>query len=127
MTTNEGAELRAPAMTTDDDPASGRPASSWWHRGHPVFTPLSGFFTGLVVVIAVPGVFGALLTTFLGSDTAERVFPFVLVILGIPLVLLAVPRTRTFGRYMLIGMVTTAIVVIGVGALTLWLLIANDA
>ena len=34
--------------------------------------------------------------------------------LAVPIVLIAIPRTRRFGRYMLLGMLATAVVVIGV-------------
>lgn len=98
----------------------------FWHRDHPVFTPLAGFFTGLLVAVAVPGVFGALLSSFLDDESVARVFPFTLAVVGVPLVLLAVPRTRRFGKYMLFGMVLTAVVVVAVAALTLWILISND-
>lgn len=122
----DAAALVEPAT---DEPATDEPdvaGPSWWHRSHPVFTPLSGFFTGLVVVIVVPGLFGAVLRGLFDYDTAEHLFPFAAVVLGVPLVLIAVPRTRRFGLYMLVGMLITAVVVICVAALTLWILIAND-
>ena len=102
------------------------PAPSWWHRDHPTFSALTGFFTGLVVVLVVPGGFAAVLRTLFDFDTAEDLFPFVLVMFAVPLVLIAVPRTRRFGRYMLLGMVATAAVVIGVAALVVWILIMTD-
>jgi len=103
-----------------------RAAPNWWHRGHPVFIRLSGFFTGLVVVILVPGTFGALLSWLFDDERAEELFPFSAIIFAVPLVLLAVPRTRRFGKYMLVGMVMTAVVVLAVAALTIWILIQND-
>src|SRR6478752_3156907 len=30
---------------------------SWWHRSHPTFAGLVGFFTGVAYVIIVPGVY----------------------------------------------------------------------
>ena len=39
-----------------------------------------------------------------------------------PIGLLAVPRTRRFGIYMVLGMVLTALVVLGVAALVLYYL-----
>jgi hypothetical protein len=102
------------------------PGPSWWHRDHPTFSALTGFFTGLVVVLVVPGGFAAVLRTLFDFDTAEDLFPFVLVMFAVPLVLIAVPRTRRFGRYMLLGMVATAAVVIGVAALVVWILIMTD-
>jgi 4-amino-4-deoxy-L-arabinose transferase-like glycosyltransferase len=119
-----GADAEAP----DDDAGEGdsRPEPSWWHRDHPTFTALTGFFTGLVVVIVVPGAFAAILRALFDYDTAEDLFPFVLVILAVPIVLIAVPRTRRFGKYMLLGMLATAAVVIGVAALVVWILILTD-
>jgi 4-amino-4-deoxy-L-arabinose transferase-like glycosyltransferase len=102
------------------------PDPSWWHRDHPTFSALTGFFTGLVVVLVVPGGFAAVLRTLFDYDTAEDLFPFVLVVFAVPLVLIAVPRTRRFGRYMLLGMLATAAVVIGVAALVVWILIMTD-
>lgn len=103
-----------------------KPAPSWWHRDHPTFSALSGFFTGLLVVIIVPGGFAAVLRTVFDYETAEELFPLVLVTLAVPLGLMVAPRTRRFGRYMLLGMLATAAVVLGVGALVVWILIQRD-
>jgi len=109
-----------------DDSEDTSPDPSWWHRDHPTFSALTGFFTGLVVVLVVPGGFAAVLRTLFDYDTAEELFPFVLVVFAVPLVLIAIPRTRRFGRYMLLGMLATAAVVIGVAALVVWILIMTD-
>lgn len=101
----------------------GERAPDWWHRDHPTFTALTGFFTGLAFVILVPGLFAAALGLIFEYHTAEDLFPFVLVTLAIPLGLVIAPRTRRFGRYMLIGMVTTALVVCGVAAVVLWYMV----
>ena len=106
--------------------ATPTPAPDWWHRDHPTFSALTGFFTGLAVVIVVPGAFAAVLRAMFDYDTAEELFPFVLTVLAVPLVLIVIPRTRRFGRYMLLGMLATAIVVIGVAALVVWILIKTD-
>lgn len=98
----------------------------WRHRDHPVFTPLSGFFTGLVAAVLLPTVFGAVLSTMFSDRTTGELLPLSVVVLGIPLVLVAVPRTRRFGRYMLLGVVLTALVVLGVAALTLWILVSGE-
>jgi 4-amino-4-deoxy-L-arabinose transferase-like glycosyltransferase len=95
----------------------------WWHRDHPTFTALTGFFTGLVFVILVPGLFAAALGLIFEYHTAEDLFPFVLVTLVVPLGLVIAPRTRRFGQYMLIGMLATAIVVGGVAAVVLWYMV----
>lgn len=99
----------------------------WWHRDHPTFTALSGFFTGLTFVIVVPGLFIGLLSWLFADDTAEGLFPFVLVTLGVPIGLVIAPRTRRFGLYMLIGVVATALVVLGVGGLVLWYMLTYQS
>ena len=123
----ESADADSEAPQDDAGEGDGRPEPSWWHRDHPTFTALTGFFTGLVVVILVPGAFAAILRTLFDHDTAEELFPLVLVTLAVPIVLIAVPRTRRFGRYMLLGMLATAAVVIGVAALVVWILIQTDS
>ncbi|WP_206051553.1 hypothetical protein [Nocardioides ferulae] len=131
------AEAPAPAVGPAPDAASpeetaGDPTSSseaaaqppdWWHRDHPTFTPLSGFFTGLLFILLVPGTYAAVLGALFDTDTAESLFPFVLVTLAVPVTLVVVPRTRTFGRYMALGVVATALVVGGVAAAVLWYLV----
>jgi hypothetical protein len=94
--------------------------TDWWHRDHPTFTALTGFFTGLAFVIVVPGLFAGLLNLFVDYHTAEDLFPFVLVMLAVPIGLLVAHRTRRFGIYMVIGMLVTLLVVAGVSALVLW-------
>ena len=74
-------------MTTDqNETAEAAPSDErqpdWWHRDHPTFTALTGFFTGLAFVILVPGLFVALLRLVFDDDTAEDLFPFVLVMLA---------------------------------------------
>lgn len=108
------------AAETAPEPPPREP--DWWHRDHPTFASLTGFFTGLVFVIVVPGVFAGLLSAFVDDSTAEDLFPFVLVTLAVPLALVIVPRTRRFGRYMWLGMVLTLLVSAGVAAVVLWYL-----
>lgn len=112
-------------MSTEEQAAAAEP--SWWHRDHPTFTSLSGFFTGLLFVILVPGIYAGLLSVLVETETAEELFPLVLVTLGIPIALTIAPRTRRFGRYMLIGIVTTAVVVLVSAGLVLWILYSTDA
>jgi 4-amino-4-deoxy-L-arabinose transferase-like glycosyltransferase len=146
MNTDEGLrgrDERAPAEPSDadsdaeptepdqdpegsDDSGDSSPEPSWWHRDHPTFSALTGFFTGLLVVLVVPGGFAAVLRALFDFDTAEDLFPFVLVMFAVPLALIAIPRTRRFGRYMLLGMLATAAVVVGVAALVVWILIMTD-
>ncbi|MEZ0578888.1 hypothetical protein [Nocardioides sp. MH1] len=111
-----------------DDETSGRAGRlpDWWHRDHPVFVPLAGFFTGMVYIIVVPGAYGAILKGVLGYKRAEDLFPFVLLTLVVPIALLVPHRTRRFGRYMFFGVLATAIVVVGVALGVLWFLINRD-
>lgn len=101
----------------------GEAATDWWHRDHPTFEALAGFFTGLVFALVVPGVFAALLGSLFTLDTAEGLFPFVLLSLAVPIGLVARPGTRRFGAHMLLGIVTAVLVVAGVAALVLWVLV----
>jgi hypothetical protein len=117
---------QAPEPASPTDERQDR-TPDWWHRDHPTFTALSGFFAGLVFVILVPGLFIGLLHLLVDDETAEGLFPFVLVTLTVPIGLVVAPRTRRFGIYMLIGVVTTALVVGGVAALVLWYMITYEA
>ena len=99
--------------------------TDWWHRDHPTFTALSGFFTGMLFVTLVPGGFVGLLRLLFEYDTAEELFPLVLVSLVVPVALLVIPRTRRFGIYMVLGMVLTALVVLGVASLVLYYLVKH--
>lgn len=98
-------------------------APDWWHRDHPTFTALAGFFTGVLTVTLVPGVFAAVLRLLVPYQTAERWFPLVLLLLLVPLVLVLVPRTRRFGTYLAIGMALTVGVVVGVASLVLYFMV----
>lgn len=108
-------------------PDSERVATDWWHRDHPTFTALSGFFAGMLFVTAVPGGFAGVLRLLFTFETAERWFPLVALALLVPLGLLVAPRTRRFGTYMVIGMVLTLLVVLGVASLVLWFMVELDA
>lgn len=132
-------EQTAPASPAPEAPVSTAPTAgatpvaeaparepSWWHRDHPVFTSLAGFFTGLLFVILVPGVYAAVLSLLVETETAEDLFPLVLVALAVPITLAIVPRTRRFGRYMLLGIVTTAVVVLATAAIVIWILYSTD-
>ena len=69
----------------------------WWHRDHPTFTALTGFFTGLAFVALVPALFVGLLHLVFDDETTNDLFPMVLVALAVPLGLVAFSRTRRFG------------------------------
>jgi hypothetical protein len=123
MSTEEQAVDETVADETADDETRG---PSWWHRGHPTFAALSGFFTGLLFVALVPAAFFGILSVLFDNERAENLFPFVLVTLVVPLALVAARRTRRYGTYFWIGMVLTAVVVVGVGALVLWYLVEHQ-
>jgi len=117
-------EVQDPVDEQDDQsatPAGEQP--DWWHRDHPTFAALSGFFTGLLFVLLVPAAFVGVLSLVFDSGRAQELFPLVLVTLVVPLYLVIAHKTRRFGTYMWIGIVTTALVVGGVGALVLYVLI----
>ncbi|MCB0895751.1 MAG: hypothetical protein H6529_16395 [Nocardioides sp.] len=123
MSTDQEHAEQAPQPPQQPEAEAGQRPPDWWHRDHPTFTALTGFFSGLAFVIVVPGLFAAVLGLLFDYHTAEDLFPFVLVTLAIPVGLVIVPRTRRFGIYMLIGMVTTALVVGGVSGVVLWYMV----
>ena len=98
----------------------------WWHHSHPTFAAISGFFAGMLFVTALPGAFVGILRLLFDYDTAERLFPLVLVAMVLPISLLAKRKTRRFGQYMFIGMVITALVVLGVASLVLYFMVRAD-
>ena len=118
-------EVREPVEEQPEDEAADPP--SWWHRDHPTFSALSGFFTGLLFVLLVPALFVGILSLVFDNDRVEELFPLVLITLIVPLGLVLSPRSRRFGTYMWIGIVTTAIVVVGVGALVLYVLVNGES
>lgn len=109
-----------------EETAKPRRRPDWWHRDHPVFVPLAGFFTGMAYIILVPGTYAALLKTLVGYERAQALFPFVLLTLVVPIGLLVPRHTRKFGRYMLFGAVATALVVAGVALGVLYVLYSRD-
>jgi hypothetical protein len=113
-------------MSGAGDTAAKRRRPDWWHRDHPVFVPLAGFFTGMVYVLLVPGIYGALLKTLMGYKKAEDLFPFVLLMFVVPIGLLVPQHTRKFARYMLFACIATLVVVVGVAVGVLWVLIQKD-
>ena len=115
-------------MSTEQTHEDAGPARQpdWWHRDHPTFTAITGFFTGLAYIIVVPGLYAAILSWMFDDQQAEDLFPFILISLAVPLGLVVSPRTRRFGLYMSLGVVTTALVVIGVALLVLWILVYRD-
>lgn len=122
-TDQENAEPAAPGEPGE----SGERQPDWWHRDHPTFTALTGFFSGLAFLVLVPALFAGVLGLLFSYDRAERYFPFVLFTLVVPVALVLWPRTRRFGLYLLIGMVTTALVVGGVAAVVLWYMVTYQS
>jgi len=120
--TTEGSNT-APTSMVDETPG---PPRDWWHRDHPTFTALTGFFAGMLFVTVVPGGFIGVLRLLFTFETAERLFPVVAVMLVVPAVLVANARTRRFGLYMVIGMVLTALVVVAVASLVLYVTVRQQ-
>ena len=116
-----------PASEDTDHRPGGKRLPEWWHRDHPVFVPLAGFFTGMLFIILVPGTYAAVLKGLVGYQRAEDLFPFVLLTLVVPIGLLVPGHTRRFGRYMLFGVLATAVVVVGVALGVLWFLLKRDS
>lgn len=96
---------------------------NWWHRSHPTFAGIVGFFSGMVLVTAIPGAFAAILRLLFSDDMAEELFPFVLLLLAVPIFMLAKQKTRRFGIFMVIGMVLTTVVVVSVTSLVLFFML----
>jgi hypothetical protein len=80
----------------------------------------------MLYIIIVPGLYGAVLKSLVGYQRAESLFPFVLLTLVVPIGLVVPHRTRKFGKYMLLGVVSTVVVVAGVGLGVLWFLLHRD-
>lgn len=113
--------------TRADTPHHEHRVREWWHRDHPTFTALSGFFSGLAYVAVVPALFAGILDAIFGERAAREAFPFVVLLLALPLVLLAFNQTRRFGKYMLVGMAVTALVVFGVAWAVAWLMVKGGS
>ena len=117
---------RAVTRGAVDTDAVDHRSPDWWHRDHPTFTALTGFFTGMAFVALVPALFVGLLHLVFDDETTNDLFPMVLVALAVPLGLVAFGRTRRFGAYMLTGVVVTALVVGGAATLVVWMMVQGD-
>lgn len=116
-----------PAVENDgEEEEESAPEPSWWHRSHPTFAGLVGFFSGVAYVIVVPGIFAAVLRLFLSDSTAQRLFPLIALVLVVPLGLLVPRRTRRFAQFMLLGVVLTAVVIGVTAALVIWVMVQID-
>lgn len=119
--------MTAPDTTTTADPAVGETSTTnWWHRSHPTFAAVTGFFAGMLFVTALPGGFAGVLRLLFPYSRAESLFPLVLIALVLPIVLLLKRKTRRFAIFMVIGMVLTALVVLGVASLVLYFMVQYD-
>jgi len=98
----------------------------WWHESHPTFAALTGFFTGMVFVTAVPGGFAGILRLLFHYDTATKLFPLVLFFFAVPTAMLFFRRTRRFATFMWLGMAVTVLVVGGVASLMLYFMVQYD-
>jgi hypothetical protein len=107
--------------TVDDEPPASQP--SWWHRSHPTFAGLVGFFSGVAYVIVVPGVYAGILSLAFSDADAQKLFPLVLIALVVPLAMLVPRKTRRFAQFMFLGIVSTILVIGLTTALVLWILI----
>ena len=101
-------------------PPQERTRFQWWHHSHPTFAGITGFFAGMLFVTALPGAFVGFLRLLFSYDTAEQLFPFVLLALAVPIFLLVKRKTRRFAQFMFVGMLVTALIVLGVTSLVLW-------
>jgi hypothetical protein len=119
-----------PAVESDEpDPEPGsapEPEPNWWHRSHPTFAGLVGFFTGVAYVIVVPGVYAGLLGLLLSDSSAQRLFPLIAVALLVPLALLIPRKTRRFAQFMLLGVVATAVVIAVTATIVIWVMVKLD-
>ncbi|TNM41131.1 hypothetical protein FHP29_08950 [Nocardioides albidus] len=122
---SEAGEDRVGGEVDAPEDRSRRP--DWFHRGHPIFFPLAGFFTGMLAIIVVPGLYAAIIKWLAGYKRVEELFPFVLLMFVVPIGLLVPHHTRRFGRYMLLGMVSTVLVVLVVAAAVVWFLLSKDS
>jgi len=104
-------------------PYDGVPAIDGGKKRHPTFVALVGFYVGMLLMILIPSGFAAVVTQLASPDDLMSYAPFGLLPFAIPLLLLISRETRRFGRYMLLGMVSTALVIGIVGGGVLYVLI----
>ena len=103
--------------------AQGESPLGWWHHSHPTFAGITGFFAGMLFVTALPGALVGILRLLVDYDTAEELFPLVLLALAVPIFMLVKRKTRRFAQFMFVGMVVTALVVLGVASLVLYFMV----
>ncbi len=124
--TTEQTPQETPGQTASGQEPAGEESPDWWHGDHTTFIALAGFFSGMLCVVLVPGAYAGILRLLFEYETAEQLFPYILVILAVPAVLVAVPRTRRFGTYMFIGMALTTLVIVCVASLVLYFMVRSQ-
>ncbi|HEY1135209.1 MAG TPA: hypothetical protein VGE77_11605 [Nocardioides sp.] len=72
---------------------------------------LSGFYVGLVCMLFAPVLYFSATDWLFAAETSAELTPFVLLLLAVPAILVAVPRTRRFGLYMVLGLALTGVIV----------------
>lgn len=107
-------------------PVDGIPAPGGGVAAHPTALALLGFFAGMALMLAIPATFAAVATLFASTADLVSLAPLGLIPFAIPLVLIVIARTRLFGCYLLIGMVSTALVVAIVAGAVLVVLIKTS-
>ena len=97
----------------------------WWHRDHPTFTALTGFFTGLAFVALVPGPVRRPARPGLRQRHDQQTFPMVLVALAVPLGLVAFPAPGGSALQAPSGWWYRPVVA-GAATLVRWLMVQRD-
>lgn len=97
----------------------------WLHSSHPTVAALLGFYIGLAYAIVVPGIGGAALAWVFGHGRAEDLFPWLTLTLLVPLAMLVPRKTRRLAQFVWIGIVSTVVVVVGVGGAVFWFLVQS--
>lgn len=98
---------------------------AWLHSSHPTVAALLGFYIGLAYAIVVPGIGGAVLSWLFGRGRAEDLFPWLALTLLVPLAMLVPRKTRRLAQFVWIGIVSTVVVVVGVGGAVFWFLVQS--
>ncbi|MCH1868690.1 hypothetical protein [Nocardioides sp. CFH 31398] len=92
-------------------------------EAHPVAVPLAGFFAGMAYILVLPVLYVWLSNPDSLADVVGVDLVWLVAVILVPLFLTAIPQTRKFGRYMLLGVGLSAVVVVGVAAVVLAVLI----
>jgi hypothetical protein len=92
-------------------------------EAHPVAVPLGGFFSGMAYILVLPVLYVWLSNPDSIADAVGVDLVWLVAAILVPLFLTAIPQTRKFGRYMLLGVGLSAVVVVGVAAVVLAVLI----